>query len=122
MHPVHDNDLVIYYDVEGKPYPRRIDLGNATADDLQELSAACQICGASGLLEAISSDILQGQNTNADNYVRAEMYKPNDDGPRSFFKAHQDTPRREDMIGSFVVIFPTAHAGGALTLEHDGIA
>ncbi|KAJ7291409.1 hypothetical protein C8J57DRAFT_1272748, partial [Mycena rebaudengoi] len=84
--------------MEGEPYPRRIDLGNATAARLRHL------------LRIISPDILQGQNTEADNYVRAEIYKFN------------DTPRREDMIGSLVVIFPTAHAGGALTLEHDGTA
>ncbi|KAJ7218748.1 hypothetical protein C8J57DRAFT_1732200 [Mycena rebaudengoi] len=103
-------------------------------DDLQELSAPCQkatfgvgqtdtldeayrkagkmICCASG----------RRQNTEADNYVRAEseMYKLNVYG--SSFKAHQDTPRRVDMIGSLVVIFPTAHAGSALTLEHDSTA
>jgi hypothetical protein len=32
---------------------------------------------SSEFLEKISSDILQGQNMDADNYVRAEMYKLN---------------------------------------------
>jgi hypothetical protein len=40
-------------------------------------------------------------------------------GPGGHFKGHKDTPRGEDMIGSLVVIFPTVHKGGALTLSHD---
>ncbi|KAJ7738026.1 hypothetical protein B0H14DRAFT_3516169 [Mycena olivaceomarginata] len=106
----------------------RIDLGNAKEEDLVALASACDRATfgmdqkdvldecyrkagkmdlakfaarpdvvASGLVDAISPDILQGQTT---------------DGPGSFFKAH--------MIGSLVVIFPTAHTGGALTLEHAG--
>ncbi|KAJ7495383.1 hypothetical protein FB451DRAFT_1550818 [Mycena latifolia] len=75
---------------------------------------------ASGLINAISPDILQGQNTDGDKIVRAEMYKLNVYGPGSFFKAHKDTPRGETMIGSLVVVFPTAHTGGVLTLEHGG--
>ncbi|KAJ7291337.1 hypothetical protein C8J57DRAFT_1014904, partial [Mycena rebaudengoi] len=75
----------------------------------------------SGLFEAISPNILQGQNTDADNYyVRAEMYKLNfSHAPLTiiYLSTHQDTP---DMIGSLVVIFTTAHASGALTLEHNG--
>jgi hypothetical protein len=41
-------------------------------------------------------------------------------GKDSFFKAHKDTPRSVDMIGSLVVIFPTPHLGGTLILRHDG--
>ena len=41
-------------------------------------------------------------------------------GKDSFFKSHKDTPRGVDMIGSLVVIFPTAHKGGALILRHNG--
>ena len=41
-------------------------------------------------------------------------------GKDSFFKAHKDTPRSVDMIGSLVVIFPTPHLCGALILRHDG--
>lgn len=38
-------------------------------------------------------------------------------GPGSFFKPHQDTPRGENMFGSLVVVFPTAHEGGELALR-----
>ncbi|KAJ7650774.1 hypothetical protein FB45DRAFT_732613, partial [Roridomyces roridus] len=74
------------------------------------------------LLAAISPELLQGQNGDNSKFLRVEMYKLNHffSGPGSFFKAHQDTPRGEDMIGSLVLVFPTAHQGGALTLEHDG--
>ncbi|KAJ7253769.1 hypothetical protein B0H12DRAFT_986977, partial [Mycena haematopus] len=127
----------------------RIDLGKAIDEDLAELTAACQkatlgVGGAdildesyrkagkmdlgkfapsfdvSGLLETVAPEIMQGQNADEDKFLKAEMYKLNVYGPGSFFKAHKDTPRSEDMIGSLVVVFPTTHAGGALTLEHNG--
>ncbi|KAJ7892301.1 hypothetical protein B0H14DRAFT_2687088 [Mycena olivaceomarginata] len=129
----------------------RIDLGNATENDLVGLSAACQKATfgvdqtdildesyrkagkmdlskfatrldvvTSGLLAAIRPDILQGQDADTNKTLSAELYKLNVYGPGSFFKAHKDTPRGETMIGSLVVVFPTAHAGGALTLEHGG--
>ncbi|KAJ7659242.1 hypothetical protein DFH06DRAFT_1406329 [Mycena polygramma] len=151
VHAVDAKDLVIYYDVDGERYPRRVDLSKATADELKELADACQKAtfgvnqtdtldetyrkagkldldkfatrldvSASGLLEAITPDIMQGQTVDADKYVRADIYKLNVYGPGSFFKAHRDTPRGEDMIGSLVVVFPTDHAGGELTLEHAG--
>ncbi|KAJ6568120.1 hypothetical protein B0H10DRAFT_1965111 [Mycena sp. CBHHK59/15] len=75
---------------------------------------------ASGLIDAISPDILEGQNAEGEKVLKAEMYKLNVYGPGSFFKAHKDTPRGETMIGSLVVVFPTAHEGGTLTLEHGG--
>ncbi|KAF7338753.1 Fe2OG dioxygenase domain-containing protein [Mycena sanguinolenta] len=149
VYPVKVEDLVIYYDAEGENGPRRIDLGKATEKDLAELTAACQkatfgVGGAdvldesyrkagkmdierfaarfdvSGLLETVAPEILQGQNTDEDKFLKPELYKLNVYGPGSFFKAHKDTPRSEDMIGSLVVVFPTIHSGGALTLEHNG--
>ncbi|KAJ6469401.1 hypothetical protein C8R45DRAFT_908810 [Mycena sanguinolenta] len=152
VYPVKVEDLSIYYDTEGENNPRclhRIDLGNATEDELAELTAACQkatfrVGGAdvldesyrkagkmdlgrfaprfdvSGLLETVAPEILKGQNSGEDKFLKAEPYKLNVYGPGSFFKAHKDTPRSEDMIGSLVVVFPTVHNGGALTLEHNG--
>ncbi|KAJ7141762.1 hypothetical protein C8R43DRAFT_954723 [Mycena crocata] len=148
VHPIPARDLMVYYDVEGGG-PRRIDLGNASPEDLKLLADTCQQATfgvaqedildesyrkagkmdldhfaarldvvASGILDVISPDILQGQDQDADKVVRAEMYKLNVYGPGSFFKAHKDTPRGETMIGSLVVIFPTSHEGGELTLAH----
>ncbi|KAJ6513659.1 hypothetical protein C8R47DRAFT_1206964 [Mycena vitilis] len=141
----------MYYDVAGERNAIRIDLGNATDEDLLALAAACDQATfgkdqmdvldetyrkagkmnlnkfaarldvvASGLIDAISPDLLQGQDTDA-KALRAELYKLNVYGPGSFFKAHKDTPRGETMIGSLVLIFPTEHTGGALSLEHDGV-
>ena len=41
-------------------------------------------------------------------------------GEGAFFKPHKDTPRRQDMFGSLVVVMPTAHQGGQLVLRHQG--
>ena len=41
-------------------------------------------------------------------------------GKDAFFKAHVDTPRSELMFGSLVIVFPTAHEGGALKLRAAG--
>ncbi|KAJ7093439.1 hypothetical protein B0H15DRAFT_832331 [Mycena belliarum] len=87
--------------------------------DLGKFSA-CLDVAASGLLDTISPDLLEGQNAAQGKIIRAEMYKLNVYGPGSFFKAHKDTPRSEDMIGSLVIVFPTAHKGGELTLSHGG--
>ncbi|KAJ7098473.1 hypothetical protein C8R43DRAFT_1100305 [Mycena crocata] len=89
----------------------KMDLGNY---------AACLDVVASGIVDAISPDLLEGQSVEGDQVLRAEMYKLNVYGPGSFFKAHKDTPRGETMIGSLVITFPTDHTGGALTLEHSG--
>ncbi|KAJ6566565.1 hypothetical protein B0H19DRAFT_990389 [Mycena capillaripes] len=42
VHPVKADDLVIYYDVEGKKNPRRINLGAATEKHLTKLADACE--------------------------------------------------------------------------------
>jgi hypothetical protein len=36
----------------------------------------------------------------------------------AFFKSHQDTPRSQSHFGSLVIVFPTAHTGGALQFRH----
>ncbi|KAF8196338.1 hypothetical protein K438DRAFT_1968053 [Mycena galopus ATCC 62051] len=87
--------------------------------DLNKFASRLDVV-SSGLLDAISPDMLVGQSVDSDQVLRAELYKLNVYGPGSFFKAHRDTPRGEDMIGSLVVVFPTDHTGGELTLEHDG--
>ncbi|KAI0300615.1 hypothetical protein B0F90DRAFT_1925707 [Multifurca ochricompacta] len=52
--------------------------------------------------------------------IKLELYKLNVYDKGSFFKPHVDTPRREDMFGSLVIVFPTSHEGGALHLRHRG--
>ncbi|KAF9441611.1 hypothetical protein P691DRAFT_715038 [Macrolepiota fuliginosa MF-IS2] len=55
-----------------------------------------------------------------DKGFRFELYKLNVYGEGSFFKAHQDTPRSEDMFGSLVVLLLFTHEGGSLLLRHRG--
>jgi hypothetical protein len=39
-------------------------------------------------------------------------------GEGSFFKAHKDTPRGDDMFASLVLVLPSPHTGGELRLTH----
>ncbi|KAJ7215357.1 hypothetical protein GGX14DRAFT_442819 [Mycena pura] len=71
---------------------------------------------AAGIIDAIIPEILSGEKSNR--VLRAEMYKLNVYGRGCFFKPHQDTPRAQNMIGSLVIFFPTAHKGGELVLTH----
>lgn len=53
--------------------------------------------------------------------MRAELYKLNVyAGPSGHFKAHVDTPRSTDQIGSLVVCLPSIHQGGQLEVRHEG--
>ncbi|EMD36271.1 hypothetical protein CERSUDRAFT_95613 [Gelatoporia subvermispora B] len=126
--------LILYYGKKGNT--DRIDFANVSEDDLKHLSAACDPATfgrndldvydesyrkagkldpayfsvkfdphCCGLLGAIRGDLLEGQDERP---IRAELYKLNVYGPGSFFKAHKDTPRGEEMFGSLVLVFPTA--------------
>ncbi|KZV92873.1 hypothetical protein EXIGLDRAFT_836130 [Exidia glandulosa HHB12029] len=72
----------------------------------------------SGLLQAVHTALFSWEDQPRS--IAAELYKLNVYGPGSFFKAHKDTPRGDDMFGSLVLNFPTKHEGGALVLRHDG--
>lgn len=53
--------------------------------------------------------------------MRAELYKLNIyAGPSGRFKAHVDTPRSAEQIGSLVVCLPSIHEGGQLEVRHEG--
>ena len=52
--------------------------------------------------------------------IRAELYKLNIYSTGSFFKAHVDTPRSDQMFGSLVVCLPTEFSGGELVTRHHG--
>ncbi|EJD46042.1 hypothetical protein AURDEDRAFT_113761 [Auricularia subglabra TFB-10046 SS5] len=72
----------------------------------------------SGLLQAVHDGLFSWEASPRN--IQAELYKLNVYGPGSFFKAHKDTPRGEEMFGSLVLNFPVKHEGGALVLRHDG--
>lgn len=55
------------------------------------------------------------------NVMRAELYRLNVySGPSGHFKAHVDTPRSSEQIGSLVICLPCAHQGGQLEVRHEG--
>ncbi|KAF7291194.1 Fe2OG dioxygenase domain-containing protein [Mycena indigotica] len=85
--------------------------------DVKDFSARLDIAAA-GILDAIAPELLVSQDMKG-KALRAEMYKLNVYGPGSFFKAHKDTPRGDNMLGSLVVVLPTRHEGGALTLSQN---
>ncbi|KAI0737452.1 hypothetical protein C8Q80DRAFT_323511 [Daedaleopsis nitida] len=70
-----------------------------------------------GLLDSIRTNLSSREDERP---IYAELYKLNVYGKGSFFKAHKDTPRGTTTFGSLVLIFPTAHEGGALLFRHDG--
>jgi hypothetical protein len=39
-------------------------------------------------------------------------------GPGQFFKPHQDTEKHDGMVGTLVLVWPSAHIGGQLTVRH----
>jgi hypothetical protein len=41
-------------------------------------------------------------------------------GPGQFFKQHQDSERKEGMVGTLVVTLPSQFTGGAIVIEHHG--
>ncbi|KAJ7458585.1 hypothetical protein FB451DRAFT_1507960 [Mycena latifolia] len=147
VHRVKAQDLVVYYDVEGQNYSSRIDFGSATEQDLVALATACQHTefqgdtrslngshhrvggmhssqfaarldvAASGLLDVIGPDILQGQNAGNAKSLRAELQNLQVYGPGAFVNTEK-IPRDDVMVGSLVVVFPTVYVGGACTIEH----
>ncbi|VDB86884.1 unnamed protein product [Peniophora sp. CBMAI 1063] len=67
------------------------------------------------LARIVPDFLLEGEDNKT--AIQMEMYKLNIYGKDSFFKAHVDTPRGERMLGSLVLVFPTAHSGGELVLR-----
>jgi len=135
-------------DVDGGAFARRLDLTKASEAELKQLTDICDTATFglnhedvldlsyrnawkldpayfasklnilhAGLMESIRYNLLQGNQGNMTFF--AELYKLNVYGKGSFFKPHKDTPRGDKMFGSLVVILPTAHEGGTLTLRHN---
>jgi hypothetical protein len=67
--------------------------------------------GKTNLLRKVQRSLLDDIDNRQ---IRAELYKLNVYREGGFFKAHKDTPRASNMIGSLVVALPAAHQGGAL--------
>ncbi|KAJ7476901.1 hypothetical protein B0H11DRAFT_2234865 [Mycena galericulata] len=143
--PVEQNRLVYGFKEDGNA--KWVNILKATPEQLDIVSAACQRATfgrnqedvfdetyrkagqmatkdfeigfnleKSGILGVVHAQLLQGFN-DPEQRIDAELYKLNIYDRGSFFKAHKDTPRGENMFGSLVVVFPTFHVGGALLLR-----
>ncbi|PCH40476.1 hypothetical protein WOLCODRAFT_136899 [Wolfiporia cocos MD-104 SS10] len=141
---VKDEDYILFYGKSKSGNARRIHLAKAASDELDHLESTCDAAPFGinnqnvldetyrkagkldtsefmtgfdpqrlGLLDTIRTDLFEG---NERRNITAELYKLNVYGKNSFFKAHKDTPRAEDMFGSLVIAFPTAHEGGSFIL------
>ncbi|KAI0061741.1 hypothetical protein BV25DRAFT_1838889 [Artomyces pyxidatus] len=126
-----------------------IDLANATPEQMQELSSACEPASFGLKQENVLDETYRKagkldsqafvtpvvpERTSLTNIVREyllegkksslalsmELYKLNVYDKGSFFKAHVDTPRNANMFGSLVLVFPTPHDGGSLLLRARG--
>jgi hypothetical protein len=51
-------------------------------------------------------------------HVKAKLHNMLVYGPGQFFVTHQDSEKGDDMIGTLVVILPSAFTGGAMVIEH----
>ncbi|KAK0433633.1 hypothetical protein EV421DRAFT_2011466 [Armillaria borealis] len=74
---------------------------------------------ATKIFDQVQADLIEGQDE-IQKVLRPELYKLNVYGEGDFSKAHKDTPRAENMMGSLIIIVPTAHKGGSLVLRQDG--
>ncbi|KAI0051425.1 hypothetical protein FA95DRAFT_1580623 [Auriscalpium vulgare] len=145
--PLTDEQFHLYY--KSGDAARLVDLAHATPEQLADLSEACHpatfgrgqedvldetyrkagkldtnlfatplVPERTRLIDIVRDYLLEGQQSTRS--IRVELYKLNIYSEGSFFKAHVDTPRGEDMFGSLVLVFPTPHTGGALALRHRG--
>ncbi|KAI0061742.1 hypothetical protein BV25DRAFT_1805391 [Artomyces pyxidatus] len=144
-----DSHLLYYGSGVLDGHARRINLANASPQELDDLAGACQPAGfglnhenvydetyrKAGKMDTdtFSTPFVPERTTLVDtlrsdlleglqssNQIIFELYKLNVYGKGSFFKAHQDTPRSTTMFGSLVLVFPTSHEGGALVFRHRG--
>ncbi|KAJ6509859.1 hypothetical protein DFH09DRAFT_1100581 [Mycena vulgaris] len=136
VHPVKAEDLVGYHSTDEKGNTRSIDLGTATGDELEAMAAVCQpatfgvnqsdvldkvyrkagemnLARFSARLDGVASGLIDAP----------EMLDGQDASGRGSWlvlQSAQGYPRKEDTIGSLVVVFPIAHKGGAFTFSHGG--
>ncbi|KAJ7623028.1 hypothetical protein DFH06DRAFT_1446670 [Mycena polygramma] len=141
IHPVNAEDLILYYNVDDKPYC--IHLANATEQEMSTLSGACQQSEAnyngntrtartmdakkfstradvvaSGLLDVIATDVLQGENADGNKLLRAQLTGLNVYGPGESINKYSETLQGNYMIGTLVLIFPIPHVGGRVLVQH----
>ena len=68
-----------------------------------------------GVLQALQADVAQGLGLAS---LEARPHNLLVYGPGQFFKPHQDTEKHPGMVGTLVLLWPSAHIGGALRVVH----
>ncbi|KAJ7648962.1 hypothetical protein DFH06DRAFT_1331987 [Mycena polygramma] len=138
LHPVKAEDLVLYYDVDDGS--NRIDLAQATEQDFAVLSSACGLSEgndignartmdatkfatrldvvASGLLNVIATDVLQGENADGNKSLKAQLTRLKVYGPGASPNKYSESPQGNYMIGSLVVVLPAPHVGAKVLVQH----
>ncbi|KAI0684518.1 hypothetical protein BC835DRAFT_631282 [Cytidiella melzeri] len=146
---VANTDLILYYGKNKSTGIHRLDLNDASNEDLKELADYCDPASfgrnqedvldetyrSAGKLDVAHfstsydpgqsgiveaiQDVLLKGHKRTGTGLTYELYKLNVYGPGQFFKAHKDTPRGEKMFASLVVVLPTKHEGGALIFRHE---
>ncbi|KAI0275962.1 hypothetical protein BGY98DRAFT_1080774 [Russula aff. rugulosa BPL654] len=145
-----DSFFSLFYKVaEDGHTARHINFSDATPDELEQLTQACEPASSgvrqehvldesyhkvgkmdfgcfASTLDPIHTDLMNIirnyllEGVPSIRNIKVELYKLNVYGKGSSFKPHVDTPRSKKMFGSLVVVFPTFHEGGALLLRHRG--
>lgn len=70
-------------------------------------------------LERILATVATGLGY-ADKNVAADLYKLLVYDKGAFFKEHRDTEKADGMFGTLLIVLPSMHAGGELTIRHAG--
>ena len=75
--------------------------------------------GWANTFRQIVTDVAHGLGCE-DGSVTAEFYKLLVYEKGGFFKAHRDSEKADGMFGTLIVVLPSAHKGGELTVRHAG--
>lgn len=89
--------------------PQVRDTGQVDAD-------ALTLHWSPGTLAHLQADAARALGLHA---VQARLHKLLVYGPGQFFKPHQDTEKHRGMVATLVLVWPSAHIGGELRVQHD---
>lgn len=77
--------------------------------------AALALHWAEGALQGLLADVALALGLDE---VQAHLHNLLIYGPGQFFKQHQDTEKHPGMVATLVLVWPSAHIGGALRVVH----
>ncbi|KAI0291801.1 hypothetical protein B0F90DRAFT_335556 [Multifurca ochricompacta] len=113
--------LSLFYNVtKDGNITKRVNLGNAIFNELEQLEIACENQPPLGrrkksswtrITERLAKLTHVPDRTELVKIVRDYLLEG------SFFEPHVDIPRGKYMFGSLVIVFPTAHEGGAVRIQ-----